>query len=87
MAIVKKKITLEYFELVVSGKKRFEARLNDFNIAEGDTLILAEWDPKTKSYTGRSIEKKAGYILRMQLNDFGQGEEIKKKGLLVISLE
>jgi len=38
MAIIKKKIWPEYFELVRSGKKRFEARLADFDIKEGDTL-------------------------------------------------
>lgn len=59
----------------------------DFDIIEGDTLILEEYDPKTKSYTGRSITKKAGYILKFKLNDFGQEEEIKKNGLLVIQLE
>ena len=62
MAIVKKKIWPEYFEEVVSGKKNFEVRLNDFDISEGDTFILEEWDPNTKSYTGRNIEKKVTYV-------------------------
>lgn len=87
MATIKKKIWPEYFDLVSSGKKNFELRLNDFEIKEGDTLVLEEFDPKTKQYTGRSLEKKAGYVLRFKLNDFGQEEEIKDKGFLVIVLE
>ena len=87
MAIIKKKIWPKYFEQVASGKKKFELRVNDFEIKEGDTLILEEWDPKTKQYTGRQIKKTAGYILNFKLDDFGQEDIIKKHGLIVISLE
>jgi hypothetical protein len=87
MAVIKKKISLEYFELIASGKKKFEARVNDFEINERDTLVLEEWDPKKKKYTGRKIEKKAGYILKFPLNKFGQKKLIEKHGLLVIQLE
>lgn len=85
--IIKKKIWPEYFDLVSSGKKKFELRPDEFEVNEGDTIILEEWDPKTKQYTGRSIEKKVGYVLKFKLNDFGQQELIKGKGLQVISLE
>jgi len=61
--------------------------LADFDIQEGDTLVLEEYDPKTKSYTGRKIIKKAGYVLKFKLNDFGQEEKIKRHGLYVIQLE
>lgn len=84
MALVRKKIWPKYFELVKSGKKKFELRLADFRIKEGDILVLEEWDPKTKQYTGRRIKKKVKYILKFNLNDFGQEEEIKEKGLCVI---
>ena len=57
MAIIKKKIPPEYFELIKSGKKKFELRLADFDIKEGDILVLEECDPKTRQYTGRTIEK------------------------------
>ncbi len=87
MAIIKKKTWPEYFNAISSGKKNFELRVADFEINEGDTLILEEWDPKTKQYTGRSIEKKVGYILKFKLNDFGQEDVIKEKGVQVISLE
>ena len=84
MAIIKKKVWPEYFKLVKAGKKRFEVRLADFDIKEGDTLILEEWVPKTNQYTGRIIEKKIDYILKFNLDDFGQKDEVEKKGLYVI---
>ena len=86
MAIVKKKIWSEYFKLVSEGKKRFELRVADFEVGEGDILILEEWDPKTKEYTGRKIEKKVDYVLKFKLDDFNQKEEIEKWGLYVIQL-
>lgn len=87
MATIKKKIPPDYFELIQSGKKRFELRLNDFNIKEGDTLVLEEWDPKTKEYTGRKIEKEIDYVLSFNLNKFNQEEEIKEKGILIIQFK
>lgn len=84
MAIIKKKIWPKYFELVESGKKKFELRLADFDIKEGDTLILAEWDPGTKQYTGRKIEKQVNYVFKFNLDDFGQKGEIIERGLYVI---
>ena len=56
--IIKKKTWPEIFELVYSGKKKFDLRMNDFDIKEGDILVLEEWNPKIKKYTGRKIEKK-----------------------------
>jgi methionine--tRNA ligase beta chain len=87
MTIIKKKLWPEYFDLVNSGKKKFELRVADFDIKEGDTLVLEEWDPKTKEYTGRKIERKIGYFLKFNLDAFGQKEEILKNGLLAIGLE
>lgn len=86
MTLVKKKITPEFYALVKSGKKRFELRLNDFEIKEGDTLLLQEWDPKTTNYTGRSISKKVSFVYEFQLDRHGQKAEIIDKGLLVIQL-
>lgn len=84
MAIIRKKIWPKYFELVSSGKKRFELRLADFEAKEGDTLVLEEWDPETKEYTGRKTEKKIDFVLKFNLNDFDQEKELKEKGLYVI---
>jgi hypothetical protein len=87
MAIIKKKIPPDFYNLVNSNKKNFELRLNEFEVKEGDTLILEEWDPKTKEYTGRTIEREVGYVLKFKLNDFGQEDLIKEKGLVVFSLK
>ncbi len=86
MATIHKKIWPENFDLVASGKKRFELRLADFDVNEGDVLVLEEWDPKTKAYTGRTMEKKVDYILKFPLDKFGQKEEILEKGLYVIQI-
>ncbi|MFZ2390372.1 MAG: DUF3850 domain-containing protein [Minisyncoccales bacterium] len=87
MSTIKKKIPPDFYDLVNSNKKNFELRLNEFEVEEGDTLILEEWDPKTKEYTGRTIEREVGYVLKFKLNDFGQEEMIKKKGLVIFSLK
>lgn len=86
MAIIKKKIWPKYFELVKSRKKNFEVRLADFKVKEGDILVLEEWDPKEKKYTGRKIKRKVKYIFKFKLNDFGQKKEIEKNGLYIIQL-
>ena len=84
MNLIKKKIWPKYFQLVRAGKKKFEIRLADFKIKEDDVLILQEWDPKNKRYTGRQLKKRVKYILKFKLNDFGQKEKIEKKGIYII---
>ena len=87
MATIKKKAWPEIFELIASGKKKFDLRLADFNVKEGDIILLEEWNSETKQYTGRKIEKIVDYVLHFKLDDFGQKEEIKEKGLLVIQFK
>lgn len=87
MAIINKKIWPEFFEDVKAGRKKFELRLDDFDAKEGDTIVLEEWDQRTKEYTGRKIEKKVSYVLKFKLDDFGQKKEIEEKGLIVIQME
>ena len=43
---IEKKVWPEYFQQILYGKKTFEIRLNDFEINEGDTLLLKEWAEK-----------------------------------------
>ena len=76
MAIIKKKAWPELFEAVLAGKKKFDLRVADFDVEEGDTLVLEEWDPKTGEYTGRKIEKKITYFVKLDLDSFGQREEM-----------
>ena len=85
--IVKKNIPPKYFDLISSGKKKFELRVADFDIKVGDTLILEEFDPKKKKYTGRKMKKKVSYKLYFPLDKFGQKDLIEKYGLYVLQLE
>lgn len=87
--IVEKKIWPEFYELVESGKQKYQLRLNDFEIEEGDTLVLREWDPKTKEYTGRELRKDVTHVYTFTHDDltrFHQKEEILEKGLHIISI-
>lgn len=85
--IIRKKAWPKIFGDVLSGRKKFDLRLADFDISEEDNLILEEWNPETKEYTGRKLEKKVGYIFKFDLNKFGQKKEVEEKGLYVIQLE
>ena len=90
MRKIEKKVWPEYFEEVLSGQKTFELRLNDFDINEGDILVLKEWDPNTKEYTGREVEKAVDYVGKWKIDDltkFWPKEEIEASGLQVISLK
>lgn len=63
-------------------------RIDDFEVEEGDTLILREWDPDIKEYTGRKIEKKVTDVSRFKIDElFWPKEEIEKKGIQIISLD
>lgn len=87
---IEKKIWPKYFEEVANGSKTFEVRLNDFEIAEGDTFVLREWNPEMKEYTGRTIEKQVGFVGEWtidQLSQFWPREDIEEKGLKIISLK
>jgi len=48
MATIHKKVWKEYFKLTLSKKKKFELRLADFEVNEGDILVLEEWDQEKK---------------------------------------
>lgn len=88
LKIIKKKLWPEYYDLIISGKKKFELRLADFEVAEGDILLLEEFDPKTKQYTGRSIKKKVSYISTTKgMEQMHSKEEINEHGFYVLSLE
>lgn len=83
---IHKKTWPEYFEKVLEGKKKFDLRLADFDVNEGDDLILEEYDPKTKKYTGRKIKKKAGNIIKINPTEMHNIEDIKKFGFYVIEI-
>lgn len=84
--IIEKKCWPEYFDLVKSGQKTYDLRLADWQCKVGDTLVLKEWDPKTKKYTGRSITKIVGYVGKTLPNDLFDPKEVDKYGYQIISL-
>ena len=83
---IEKKTWPTYFNLVKSRKKKFDLRLADFKCKRGDILILREWDPKTKSYTGRRIRKKVKSVIKLNLLKFYKINNLKKSGIYVIEL-
>lgn len=92
MSIVRKKCHPKYFDLLAKGKKKFEMRIADFEVKEGDMLVLEEWDPETKKHTGRSLIKKVGYLKKFTLDElrkeFGQPPELlEQHGFYVIQLD
>ena len=82
-----KKCWPELFQRVLDGKKTADARLADFNLKEGDMLILEEFNPQTKKYTGRTIKKKVKNLTKLNLADYNSIEEIKKYGHWLIEFE
>mgnify|MGYP001346193348 CR=1 FL=1 len=85
--IIKKKTWPEQFEAMMSGSKKFDCRLADFECAVGDTIIFEEWDPATECYSGRTIEKKVTYVLKTKDVEFWKEEAIAEKGFQIMSLE
>jgi ASC-1-like (ASCH) protein len=85
--VVHKKIWREYFDEVASGRKKFELRLADFDIAEGDTLVLEEWDKGKKEYTGRKLETYVTYALKTRDVAFWPKEEVEKYGVQILQIE
>jgi hypothetical protein len=54
----------EFFSAIQNGTKKFECRKNDRSFCVGDILRLKEWNPDTKSYTGRITDRMIRYILK-----------------------
>lgn len=86
-----KKVLPEYFQDILDGQKKYELRLNDFDIEPGDILVLEEYtsaDPEARKATGRSLEKEVTYLRRFKLQDLWWSEkDIKEKGIQIISFE
>jgi len=54
MKIIELKTWPEYFIAVKLGTKTFEYRKNDRDFQEDDLLILKEYNPETKEYSGHT---------------------------------
>ena len=85
--VIKKKAWPEMFEAVLNGEKKFDLRLDDEEMNKGDTLVLEEYDPEKKEYTGRKIEKKIGFVMKTKEIKFWSQEDSDKYGYVVVSLD
>jgi len=52
-----------HYDNVVSGKKTVDVRRDDRGFAEGDILVLREYDAATASYSGRSHVVEVTHVL------------------------
>jgi ribosomal protein S17 len=84
---IEKKVWPKYFQKILVGVKKFEVRLNDFECNIGDVLVLREWDPEKKEYTGREIEKDVSYVARTKGLEFWSKEDIDKHGFQIIGFK
>jgi hypothetical protein len=82
-----KKVWPQYFQKILDGDKTFELRLADWDCHESDTLILKEWNPETKDYTGRKLEKTVTYVAKTKDMNFFPKEDIEKFGYQIISFK
>lgn len=51
-----------HFREVLLQRKWSEFRVHDRDFKVGDILLLKEWDPKTREYTGRELQRKIRYL-------------------------
>lgn len=55
----------EYFEAIISGKKKFAVRRDDRSFEVGDALLLREIERSDEApYTGREVEVDVLYVYR-----------------------
>ena len=89
MSTITKKCWPEFFNKFCSGERTFELRLADFDLKNNDTLLLKEYDPKTKKYTGREASfccDKVEHSAQDPLQ-FYNVEDVKKHGFWIIRLK
>ncbi len=84
---IEKKVWPEYFQKIIDGVKKYELRLADFECNPGDILFLREWNPKTKEYTGRVIEKTVTYVGKTKGQTFWPKEDVEKYGFQIIAFK
>ena len=85
--IIEKKTWLPFFQDILDGRKNFDMRLADFECKPGDILLLREWDPDKKIYTGREIKKKVKFVVKTKEIKFFSKEDVEKYGFQVMGIE
>jgi hypothetical protein len=84
---IEKKTYTQYFEKILSDEKKFELRLADWECNPGDILVLREWNPETKEYTGRQIEKEVACVVKSKDLKMFSKDDIEKYGWQVIGFK
>jgi ASC-1-like (ASCH) protein len=82
-----KKTWPKWFNKILRGEKNVEFRLADFKVKKGDILILEEYNPKTKKYTGRTIEKRIVGVHKINPFEFYSIKDLKKYGVYLIEMQ
>jgi len=73
------KSEIGYFAAVMSGEKTFEVRKYDRPFKVDDELVLQEFDPKEKAYTGREWFGRITHLM--------DTERFCKKGFCILSIK
>jgi ASC-1-like (ASCH) protein len=73
------KTTQPHFDNVKAGKKPFELRKNDRNFKEGDEIILQEYDPESKKYSGQEVKG----VITLVMTD----ERFMRKDMAVLGIK
>lgn len=73
------KTEIGYFDEINEGHKTFEVRKHDRPFEPGDKIVLQEWVPESKSYTGREWHGEITHIL--------SNERFCKKGYVILSIK
>ncbi len=89
MKTITKKIDKEWLDLIIAGKKKFELRIADFEVEDGDVIRLEEWtNEKERKFTGRFIEKKITYLRKVDLKNWIiRQPDLVEKGFYVIQFD
>jgi hypothetical protein len=69
----------EYFMSIMDGSKTFDVRKMDRPFLDGGDIVLQEWNPETKQYTGKEWHGEITYILA--------DERFCKKGHCVLGIK
>lgn len=57
------KVWPPYFNMLINNIKYFEIRKDDRGFDQFDVLILKEWNPETKEYTGQIVVRQITCIV------------------------
>lgn len=79
-----KKILREHLEPILDSRKTYEVRLADWECKPGDVLVLREWNPERKEYTGRVVEKEVTYVGKTKNLLYWPQEDIDRYGFQII---